>query len=135
MSDQLGNADVARFAPAGGGCAIWREAISARIDGQEAPAEAAALDVHVQHCESCRAVEADMVAVTRLMRVRGVEDDVDLTAAVLAAWDGGDGYRVESGRTCGEGIYLVGAVACGCAATCDCGCQQGGRCGCGTAAA
>jgi predicted anti-sigma-YlaC factor YlaD len=46
-------------------CAFYREAISARIDGQEQALERDALDAHLASCQACRSWSDVAVVVTR----------------------------------------------------------------------
>jgi predicted anti-sigma-YlaC factor YlaD len=68
-------------------CGIWREALSARLDGADLAAghglpSPAALDAHLDGCSACRDWYADAAALTRLARVglavpaRGVPESV-----------------------------------------------------------
>ncbi len=66
-------------------CADCREAISARLDGEELPGEAAAVDAHLDACPACREFAERAARVTRLTRTRPAEDGPDLVAAVVAA--------------------------------------------------
>lgn len=43
-------------------CVAWREAISAMVDGELAPAEQQALWAHLHHCPSCRAYYRQLAA-------------------------------------------------------------------------
>jgi predicted anti-sigma-YlaC factor YlaD len=66
-------------------CDRFREAISARIDGEDPGLPAAAIDVHLAGCADCRAWQQRAHAVTRRARLGGSFLDRDLTAQVLAA--------------------------------------------------
>lgn len=66
-------------------CADARDAISARLDDEELPGEAAALDAHLDGCAGCRLYVDRAAHVTRLTRTRAVEPVPDLVAAVAAA--------------------------------------------------
>ncbi|MGK5442239.1 zf-HC2 domain-containing protein [Micromonospora sp. URMC 105] len=65
-------------------CDDVRVALSARLDGEDPQAPAAALDAHTATCPGCRSWLARAEQVTRLTRVRSVQVP-DLTARVLAA--------------------------------------------------
>ncbi|MEV0806605.1 zf-HC2 domain-containing protein [Micromonospora sp. NPDC050200] len=65
-------------------CDDVRVALSARLDGEDPQAPAAALDAHTRTCSDCRSWLARAEQVTRLTRVRSVQVP-DLTARVLAA--------------------------------------------------
>lgn len=66
-------------------CADARDAISARLDDEELPGEAAALDAHLSGCAGCRRYLDRAAHVTRLTRTRVVGAGPDLVAAVVAA--------------------------------------------------
>lgn len=67
------------------GCLEFRNAISARLDGEVQPGEAAAVDAHVATCADCADYAEQAARVTRLTRTRVAEPGPDLVAAVLAA--------------------------------------------------
>jgi Putative zinc-finger len=66
-------------------CDRFREAISARIDGEDPGQHAGALDVHLGVCAGCRAWQECAHAVTRRARLGIAFLDHDLTPLVLAA--------------------------------------------------
>lgn len=66
-------------------CDRFREAVSARIDGEDAGLPAEALDAHLAACADCRAWQQRAHAVTRRARLGGHFLDHDLTFQVLAA--------------------------------------------------
>lgn len=66
-------------------CDKAREAISARIDGEDSGVPAAELAAHLSGCAACRTWEQRAHAVTRRARLGGAFLDHDLTARVLAA--------------------------------------------------
>ncbi len=66
-------------------CDRFREAASARMDGEGSPVAAAALDGHLGRCPGCTAWVAAAGAVTRRARLAAAPEVPDLTAAVLAA--------------------------------------------------
>ncbi|MBW0092988.1 zf-HC2 domain-containing protein [Pseudonocardia sp. KRD-184] len=66
-------------------CGDCRDAISARLDGEDLPGESEQVDAHVAGCAECRAFAERAARVTRLTRTRAVEQVPDLAAAVLAA--------------------------------------------------
>lgn len=72
----------------GVGCDGFREALSARLDGEDAPAERAALDAHLAGCPACRRWWDDAVAVTRLARTGPALAGIDVTETVLSAAPG-----------------------------------------------
>lgn len=66
-------------------CEDCRDAISARLDGEDLPGESEQVDAHVAGCAECRAFAERAARVTRLTRTRAAEPVPDLAAAVLAA--------------------------------------------------
>lgn len=66
-------------------CEQFREAASARLDGEPPPIPGAALDAHLAGCAGCAGWYAAAGRVTRLARIAPAEPVPDLTAAVLAA--------------------------------------------------
>ncbi|MCD9624705.1 copper chaperone PCu(A)C [Rhabdothermincola salaria] len=68
-------------------CSPWREALSARIDGELPAADHGGLDDHLAGCESCRAFAGDAEASHRALRLGPAEAVGDRTDAIMAAWD------------------------------------------------
>ena len=66
-------------------CDRLREAISARIDGEDPGLPDGALDAHLGLCAGCRGWQQRAHAVTRRARLGGLFLDHDLTPNVLAA--------------------------------------------------
>lgn len=66
-------------------CEHTRQALSARLDGEDAGPDGARLDQHLAGCAACTAWAADLGVLHRLVRVRAAEPVPDLTAAILAA--------------------------------------------------
>ena len=66
-------------------CDESRDAISARLDGEEPGQPEAALDTHLAGCPSCRAFALGAGEVHRALRVRPAEAVPDLSAAILQA--------------------------------------------------
>lgn len=66
-------------------CESYRHAISARLDGEDAGVDAAVLAGHLATCSACRNWEADVVSLTRSVRVASADPIPDLTPAILAA--------------------------------------------------
>jgi predicted anti-sigma-YlaC factor YlaD len=66
-------------------CDRFREAISARIDGEDAGLPDGVLDAHLGICADCRAWQQRAHAVTRRARLGGPFLDHDLALPVLAA--------------------------------------------------
>jgi predicted anti-sigma-YlaC factor YlaD len=65
-------------------CATCREAVSARLDGEEPGVPAAAVDGHLRSCAGCRAHAEAADVLHRSLRVRAAEWGPDLTAPILA---------------------------------------------------
>ncbi|WP_433609901.1 zf-HC2 domain-containing protein [Dactylosporangium sp. CA-139114] len=53
-------------------CERYREALSARLDGEDEPIEPALVDAHLAGCAACRQWEREAQAVTRLVRLQPV---------------------------------------------------------------
>lgn len=70
------------------GCERYREALSARLDGEAEPVAAAEVDTHLAGCPDCRRWFDDAAAVTRLARTGPAAAGVDVTDAVLPAAPG-----------------------------------------------
>jgi copper(I)-binding protein len=68
-------------------CELWREAISARLDGEDAPAGAEDLDRHLATCRDCEGFSSDLDRIHRLTRLRPAEAVPDLASGVIAATD------------------------------------------------
>jgi predicted anti-sigma-YlaC factor YlaD len=66
-------------------CASFREAISARLDGEALGMPAAELDGHLDRCAACTEWAARAGLVTRRARLAAAPAVPDLTATVLAA--------------------------------------------------
>src|SRR3954469_16496276 len=70
-------------------CRQCREAVSARLDGEDPPSGAGGAqraEVHLTTCSACRAFVDDAARITRLARIRSAEEVVDLMPALLDAW-------------------------------------------------
>jgi predicted anti-sigma-YlaC factor YlaD len=65
-------------------CHAYREAISARIDGETHDLEVQALDAHLANCAGCAAWADAAMAVTRVARMRRAEVVPDLAGVILA---------------------------------------------------
>lgn len=92
-------------------CADARDAISARLDDEELPGEAAALEAHLDGCAGCRQYVDRAAHVTRLTRTRAVEPAPDLVAAVLAAAPSRPRRIGASGVRLGLGAVGIGQCA------------------------
>ena len=66
-------------------CLPFREAISARLDGEPLGMPASELDGHLSTCPACTGWAAESAVVTRRARVAPAPPVPDLTATVLAA--------------------------------------------------
>lgn len=66
-------------------CAHCREVLSARLDGEDDPADGRLVDAHLQTCAGCRRFADDAARVTRLARTSVAAEVPDLVGAVLAA--------------------------------------------------
>jgi predicted anti-sigma-YlaC factor YlaD len=66
-------------------CAEYREAASARLDGEPPGLPAGEMDEHLGGCSDCTAWQAAAQRVTRLVRLAPAPDIPDLSAQVLAA--------------------------------------------------
>jgi predicted anti-sigma-YlaC factor YlaD len=66
-------------------CPPFREAISARLDGESLGMPASELDAHLAACPTCTAWAAEAALVTRRARLAAAPPVPDLTAAVLTA--------------------------------------------------
>ncbi|WP_424188207.1 zf-HC2 domain-containing protein [Actinokineospora sp. G85] len=64
-------------------CLTCREALSARLDGEQEPVEPSRTDDHLAGCRSCRDWQARAAHSARLLRVRPVTQVPDLTARIL----------------------------------------------------
>ncbi len=66
-------------------CTQCREALSARLDGEESAAEQAAIDAHLTTCAVCRRFADEAARITRLARTAVATQEPDVVEAVLAA--------------------------------------------------
>jgi len=66
-------------------CSAYREAISARIDGEDGGLEMAAVDAHLSACPACRAWADTATTVTRSARLGLAEPVPDLANRIMAA--------------------------------------------------
>jgi predicted anti-sigma-YlaC factor YlaD len=79
-------------------CNAYREAISARIDGEDHGLEPRALDAHLATCGGCRSWADTAVVVTRAARVAVADAVPDLTEPILAAAQARQGRARVPGR-------------------------------------
>ncbi len=100
-------------------CDPFREALSARLDGEALGLPRRALDDHLAGCAGCAAWAEDAARVTRRARVAPAETTPDLTAAVLGHLAGPrpGAARAARARLVGTGLRLalvvIGAVQAG----------------------
>jgi predicted anti-sigma-YlaC factor YlaD len=71
-------------------CEDFRDAISARMDGEDPGVEPGAVERHLDGCAACRAFSERAAHVTRLARIRPAEDVPDVLPGLLAALDAGE---------------------------------------------
>lgn len=64
-------------------CEHIREALSARLDGEDLGADATTVDRHVDGCTACAAWSDEVRVLHRMVRVREAEPVPDLTTAIL----------------------------------------------------
>ena len=88
-------------------CTDARTAISARLDGEDLPAPAPALDAHLSACSECRAFEASATSMHRRLRLRSAEPVPDLSASIVSAIEPLDDGRVSGLRA---GLAAVAVV-------------------------
>ncbi len=65
-------------------CDLFREALSAHVDGEAADVPEAVIDDHLHTCSGCRAWSAAVEDLVRVTRISPAEPVPDLTAAILA---------------------------------------------------
>jgi predicted anti-sigma-YlaC factor YlaD len=66
-------------------CTQCKEALSARLDGEESAEERGAIDTHLASCAACRQFADEAARVTRLARTAVATQEPDVLEAVLAA--------------------------------------------------
>lgn len=88
-------------------CARVREAISARLDGEDAGVGPPELVAHLAGCPACRAWQDAAHALTRRTRLGGVLPDRELSVPVLAAASVPSGVSSRSVRA----VLLLAATA------------------------
>jgi predicted anti-sigma-YlaC factor YlaD len=66
-------------------CDAVREALSARLDGEDAGLPDGPVDRHLERCRACAAWAEELATLHRMGRVREAEAVPDLSAAILAA--------------------------------------------------
>jgi copper(I)-binding protein len=90
------------------GCDPYREAISARLDHEDAPVDDRDLADHLASCASCAGFAIDAEALHRTIRLRAAEDVPDHTETILAAAGAAPGPR--SRRPVGAIVLVAAAV-------------------------
>ncbi|GHH27899.1 zf-HC2 domain-containing protein [Lentzea cavernae] len=66
-------------------CSTCREALSARLDGEDEGVPAAEVDAHLETCADCQEWQETATTLNRTLRVRAATPVPDLTAAILDA--------------------------------------------------
>ncbi len=66
-------------------CDTFREALSARLDGEAPGIEEGTIDEHLGTCPACAAWSDEVATLHRMVRVREAEVVPDLTAAILSS--------------------------------------------------
>jgi predicted anti-sigma-YlaC factor YlaD len=71
-------------------CEDCRDAISARMDGEDPGVEPGVVERHLDGCAACRAFSERAAHVTRMARIRPAEEFPDVLPGLLAALDAGE---------------------------------------------
>jgi predicted anti-sigma-YlaC factor YlaD len=71
-------------------CEDCRDAISARMDGEDPGVDPGAVERHLEGCAACRAFSDRAAHVTRMARLRPAEDLPDVLPGLLTALDAGE---------------------------------------------
>jgi phosphoribosylaminoimidazole (AIR) synthetase len=69
-------------------CTQCREALSARLDGEDSPTESSAVDAHLATCLGCSQFGDDAAQITTLARSTTATPAPDVSAKVLSTADG-----------------------------------------------
>lgn len=92
-------------------CEAVREALSAELDGEDAPLRGDVVERHLESCAPCRRWLADARVFTRSVRVTLAQDVPDLTGAILAAARARAPRRRRAGaRAWRTGLVVVAAA-------------------------
>jgi predicted anti-sigma-YlaC factor YlaD len=95
-------------------CEQCREELSARLDGEDDPAQRPAVDAHVSGCEECQRWSDDAAAVTRLIRMSVVTAGPPaIRETVLDAAPGPGRSRVAGGLRIALGVLGAAQFALG----------------------
>jgi len=92
-------------------CNRWREAISARLDGELSAGEEEALREHLASCLGCRRFARDVEELHRAFRVRSAPAVPDLTEQILAGLPTARGPAAPRPRSARRRGRIVGAAA------------------------
>jgi predicted anti-sigma-YlaC factor YlaD len=90
-------------------CVFYREAVSARIDGELSVLESAALDSHLTSCGGCRSWAEAATRVTRASRVAPADVVPDLTGSIMAALAADAGRQVAGREAKAKGAPVPGS--------------------------
>ena len=96
-------------------CDDFRDALSARLDGEDPGLPTEALDAHLAGCRSCTAWSEELAALHRMVRVRTAEPVPDLTARIVDAFVPAPrraaGWRLTSGEVISTSRWALFVVA------------------------
>ncbi|GIG91262.1 zf-HC2 domain-containing protein [Plantactinospora endophytica] len=97
------------------GCEQYREALSARLDGEEHPAERAGVDRHLAGCADCRGWLESATALNRLARTSVVPPPMEIDDELLAVAPGPGRARLAGTLRIALGVvgvaqFLLGAA-------------------------
>jgi hypothetical protein len=65
-------------------CTQCREAVSARLDGEESPVDSSAVDAHLATCPACNQFSDDAAQVTKLVRCAPATHAPDISMKVMS---------------------------------------------------
>ena len=100
------------------------------LDDEQTAEDVAFVDAHLAGCADCRTALDRMAALARWMRIRPAEQSPHGWPTRALALPAHAPEPDRQAAACPSGVRLVGAAACGCAASCSCGCQDGRACAC-----
>jgi len=84
--------------------------MSARLDNEDPGVDPAQLDAHLSTCAPCRAHEADVLDLHRLVRLRAAEPVPDLTDRVMASVSHSTDRRIAVLPAVRGALAVVGAI-------------------------